>query len=577
MANQTERFGFSTFGGDVDGSILDDSGKYTGVDRQLLDLLLAAIEQHNHRFSADDAAGPSDAPDADIGSTGALSAGLDYSYVVSFVDADGLETPAGDEVTASTPDILDPPDAPSGETATGGTLGDGAYDYALTGIRGDEQSALGDLFSITVLDDEGTVELTLPALGDADSYNVWRRKDTEGGFTLIDNTTSTSVTDDGTVPAYPFPTDPTYAPPSDNEGIDQYSFTITLSAADQAVVQNYASWRLYRTTTAGIYSAQSLVAEVTDHVVELDPESDLVVSYIDFGDTLVTGQPTAIDERMHFEPFTFEETVSLAAASGDYPENYPIVYNNGLYLSNGLGAWIQVGGASGGTDGQVLTLVSSVPQWADVPHELPVAGTTGQILAKNSGTDYDVEWISMAAGSGLDLLAPGGTTGQVLAKASNADGDVEWVDMEAGSGGGGGSTTIFDDEVGPVVATNPTPETIHTVSVPAGSAIHYTWSFSFQVTNAGSNAYAYPDSTGGAIAQYGSTISTRSSGSLVTPFTGLSDDGANIGVSTFQYCTMEGVGYNPTGSAEDCRFVFEESNAVGTAEISSSALLYWIG
>lgn len=577
MANQTSRFGLSTFGGEVDGSILDDSGKYTGLDRQLLDLLLAATEQHNHRFTADDAAGPSDAATATIGTSGALSAGLDYSYVVSFVDADGLETPAGDEVTVSTPDILDAPDAPSGETATGGTLGEGAYDYALTGVRGDEQSALGDLFSITVLGDEGTVELTLPALGDADSYNVWRRKDVDGGFTLIDTVTSTSVTDDGSVPAYPFPTDPNYAPPTDNEGVDQYSFTVTLSAADQAVVQNYQSWRLYRTTTAGIYSAQSLVAEVTEHVVELDLDSDLIVSYDDLGDALVTGKPTAIDQRMHFEAFTFEESVSLAAASGDYPANYPLVVNNILYINNGLGDWIQVGGASGGSNGQVLTLVSSTPQWADVPHELPTAGTTGQILAKNSGSNYDVEWISMAAGSGLDELAPGGTTGQVLAKASNADGDVEWVDMEAGSGGGGGPVTVYDPVTGPVTATNPTPETIHTVNVPAGSAIHYLWTFSFQVSNIGSNAYAYPDSAGGAIAQNGSTISTRTAGTLVTPFTGLSDDGTGIGVATDQYCTLQGVGFNPTGSAEDCIFVFEESNAVGTAAISSSTLVYWVG
>lgn len=388
MANSTTRFGLSTFGGDVDGSILDDSGKYTGVDRQLLDLLLAAVEQHNHRFSDADGVGPTDAPTADISTPGSLSAGFDYSYVVSFIDEDGLETAAGEEVTETTPDILVAPDAPSGETDTGGGLANGAYDYALTAVRGEEQSPLGDLFTVTLIDTDATVNLTLPALGAADSLNVWRRKDTEGGFTLIANTVLTSLVDVGAVSAYPCATDPSYAPPSENQGIDQYSFTITLSAADQALIQGYAGWRIYRTTTAGIYSAQSLVAQVTDREDEFDPESDLVVEWIDFGDTLLTGKPTLVDQRMHFQPFTFEESISLAAASGDYPVNYPLVVDENLYISDGAGDWISVG----------------------------MEGVTG--------------------------LPPGGTTGQVLAKDSDADGDAEWVDMEAGSGGGGSSVAF---------------------------------------------------------------------------------------------------------------------------------------
>lgn len=424
MANQTTRFEFNTFGGDVAGSILDDSGKFTGLDRDLMDLLFAAIEQHNHRYAPDAAAGPSDAPTATISATGGLSAGLDYSYVVSFISDDGLETPAGDEVTETSPDVLPAPGAVSGETATGGSLAVGAYDYALTGVRGDEQSPLGDLFSVTVVAGEGTVNLTIPALGDNTSYTVWRRKDTEGGFTNIASTTSTSLVDTGAVAAYPFPTDPTYAPPTSNAGVDQYAFTITLSAADQDLVQNYAGWRLYRTTTSGIYSAQSLVAEVVDREDELDPESDLVVEWTDFGDSLITGQPNTVDQRMNFQPFVFEESVSLAAASGDYPANYPVIVGGQLYISDGTGDWVQLGGASGGSNGQVLTRVSGSTQWAAVPHELPTAGTTGQVLAKNSGTSYDVEWVSLDPVSGMPA---GGTTGQVLTKLSGADGNTNWA------------------------------------------------------------------------------------------------------------------------------------------------------
>jgi hypothetical protein len=60
---------------------------------------------------------------------------------------------------------------------------------------------------------------------------------------------------------------------------------------------------------------------------------------------------------------------------------------------------------------------------------LPAGGTTGQFLAKASGTDGDADWVDAPTGS----VPSGGTTGQVLTKVSNADGDVDWAD--AGSSG----------------------------------------------------------------------------------------------------------------------------------------------
>lgn len=50
-------------------------------------------------------------------------------------------------------------------------------------------------------------------------------------------------------------------------------------------------------------------------------------------------------------------------------------------------------------------------------------GTTGQVLKKQSNTDFDYDWeddnqVSLA----------GGTTGQLLSKASDDDNDFEWVD-----------------------------------------------------------------------------------------------------------------------------------------------------
>lgn len=50
---------------------------------------------------------------------------------------------------------------------------------------------------------------------------------------------------------------------------------------------------------------------------------------------------------------------------------------------------------------------------------IPVGGTTGQILAKNSTTDYDTEWIDQTGGGGTlndltDVDTTGVTDGQVL-------------------------------------------------------------------------------------------------------------------------------------------------------------------
>ena len=52
---------------------------------------------------------------------------------------------------------------------------------------------------------------------------------------------------------------------------------------------------------------------------------------------------------------------------------------------------------------------------------IPDGGTAGQLLAKDSGTDYDLGWIDAP-----QSLPSGGTTGQVLTKQSNDDNDADW-------------------------------------------------------------------------------------------------------------------------------------------------------
>lgn len=61
---------------------------------------------------------------------------------------------------------------------------------------------------------------------------------------------------------------------------------------------------------------------------------------------------------------------------------------------------------------------------------VPEGGTTGQVLKKKSGTDYDTEWADEEGGTGHGIPA-GGTSGQILSKNSNTDYDAKWIDPEA--------------------------------------------------------------------------------------------------------------------------------------------------
>lgn len=117
--------------------------------------------------------------------------------------------------------------------------------------------------------------------------------------------------------------------------------------------------------------------------------------------------------------------------------------------------------ASYGTDSTQIATTAFVQDAVDGVHESPSGGTTGQVLAKASGTDYDTEWKTLDADDvgaievpssandgdvltyddGEWVAAPpaashdlpsGGTSGQVLAKASGTDYDVEWVNQTGG-------------------------------------------------------------------------------------------------------------------------------------------------
>ena len=61
---------------------------------------------------------------------------------------------------------------------------------------------------------------------------------------------------------------------------------------------------------------------------------------------------------------------------------------------------------------------------ADAP--IPKGGSSGQVLAKKSGTDGDVEWKNITQSS-TGKLPSGGTAGQYLKKSSSVNYAVEWA------------------------------------------------------------------------------------------------------------------------------------------------------
>jgi putative cofactor-binding repeat protein len=58
---------------------------------------------------------------------------------------------------------------------------------------------------------------------------------------------------------------------------------------------------------------------------------------------------------------------------------------------------------------------------------IPVGGTDGQVLTKQSADDYDIAWEDVPEG-----IPAGGTDGQVLTKQSGSDFDADWEDIPSG-------------------------------------------------------------------------------------------------------------------------------------------------
>jgi hypothetical protein len=440
MSGTTPRFGFTWFdGASQTGAISDDGNKYTGSDRQLLDRVLTALEGHDHAASASTASTQPDGPSLAYASTGgSLQAGKTYFYKIAFVDAAGLETDASDEVSVVLPDQLTQPAAPSAENGSTGSMPAGLYFYSLTAVRGLEESTQGSSVPVTVLTAEHSVTLTLPALGEADSYYVWRMSDVDGQWRKFSTPVSSgSFVDNGSA------TPTVTSPPVINTGVSSYTTTITLTTGDQTAVQLTSGWRIYRSTTSGTYGGNSLVHEVVERVDELDPESLLVTAWVDSGDVLTTGQPLSVASRLSFTRLHLSEFTTNPSLTG-YPNNALISVAGTVKMKFG-GAWVAVG--SGGGVGTLIPVGSTLPStsgWS-TEHDGYLFGLSADGQVTIQVWVLGTGWISTGGSGGISVQESlPATTGHTAGDAVVTSGDGALSVLLPDTGGTNAWMTLID-------------------------------------------------------------------------------------------------------------------------------------
>ena len=94
--------------------------------------------------------------------------------------------------------------------------------------------------------------------------------------------------------------------------------------------------------------------------------------------------------------------------------------------------------------------------------QVPIGGSTGQVLAKKSATDYDLKWVDQSAGGDTHGIPTGGIHGQVLTKKSSANFDAEWKTPVSGGvqsvNGKGGAVVLTADDVGALAESTYDPQ-----------------------------------------------------------------------------------------------------------------------
>lgn len=288
---RTQRFGLETFGGDVDGALGDKGGKFTRGDRLLIDRVLSALEAHSHSGGSR-LADPSAAPALTLDTANGILDANTYYYTVTYVDQFGLETAMSTEASVTTASAVSRPQGPGLVAEAGGTLDEGLYTYALSAHKGGGETTLSTMATIT-LTDLNTVRVSIPGglpVG-ADSISIWRQGPTETWFTRVHTQADASDwLDDGSVAADPNACEPANQPQTENTTGASSQVTIEAPTGDLVQPTLATRWRIYRTTTSGVYGPKSLLADVADTTT--DGGVQLVESFVDDGSVALSwGSP----------------------------------------------------------------------------------------------------------------------------------------------------------------------------------------------------------------------------------------------------------------------------------------------
>lgn len=293
MASKTTNYGLTKL--DPGDDLSANGYAFIDSDRDRIDGLLALGREHDHTGASAALTNPDTGPTLtlDTGS-GNLTAGQTYRYRFTYVDQFGSETAASPETTVTTASPVVSPDAVSiTSVTTGGSLSGGLYYYALTAYvdTSTRETRRGSVaaHSMTFATTTNVVTLSLPSLpSGATGFNVYRRAPGESNYNYLASidmsvaTPPTEYDDDGSV-------NPNCDrnPPISNSTNSLNNVTVTLPGATPAVPAG-ATWKIYRSQTAGVWEASDLV-QVTETVSDSDPT--VVTSYLDVG--IPTGFQTA--------------------------------------------------------------------------------------------------------------------------------------------------------------------------------------------------------------------------------------------------------------------------------------------
>ena len=293
MASKTTNYGLTKL--DPGEDLSANGYAFVDGDRDRIDGLLSLGREHEHTGAAAALADPDTAPTLVLDTTaGSLTAGQTYRYRYTYVDQFGSETAASPEATVATASPIVQPDAVSiSSVTTGGALAGGRYIYALTAYvdTSTKETRRGAVAAISIAYSTITndITLSLPSLpSGATGFNVYRRAPGESNYNFLASidmsvaTPPTEYNDDGSV-------NPNCDrnPPISNSTNSQNNVTVTLPGATPAVPAG-ATWKIYRSKTAGVWEATDLV-QVTETVSDVDPT--VLTSYQDLG--IPTGFQTA--------------------------------------------------------------------------------------------------------------------------------------------------------------------------------------------------------------------------------------------------------------------------------------------